>query len=79
MQRTEDALESTPTSRFAGDTLPAGSLNALGNVRLGGRYLLHRGEGLWSVQLIGGFNTSTFRQNTGLRTGYDAWYVTPRI
>lgn len=79
IQRTEDALESTPTSRFAVDTLPAGSLNALGNVRLGGRYLLHKGKGLWAVQLVGGFNTATFEQANGLRTGYDAWYVTPRI
>ncbi len=77
--RTGSELHEARDDRYTGDTVEAGSLNALGNIRLGGSYLLHQGDWNWSAELIGGMRSASYQHPTGLRSGYDAWYVTPRI
>jgi len=58
------------------DTLPNGTLNYLGNYRLGARYrVLNRNQTAVSVQGIVESNNSDLNQITGLQTGFDAWSV----
>ena len=76
---TGDELRDAKDGRYPEDTVSAGNLNTLGNVNLGIRYLLNEGDLLWSAQLMTGLNTSEYEHATGLRSGYDAWYFTPRI
>ncbi len=76
---TGNELMKAPHDPYPEDTVEAGRLQALGNVRLGGRYLLSRGDFLWSAQLMLGMKSASYHNATGLRSGYDAWYATPRI
>ncbi len=77
--KTGDHLRPAPDDRYPGDTVAAGSRNGTSNIDIGGRYLLSEGALLWSVQLITGLNSAFYDHPTGLRSGYDTWYVTPRI
>ena len=77
--KTGNDVRSLSQDPFPNDTLQSGTLNTPGNINIGGRYLLHRGDYLWSVQMIGGFNSAAYQNKSGLRSGYDAWYVTPKV
>lgn len=58
------------------DTLPTGSMNYLGNYRLGARYqVLKKNQTVVSLQGIVESNNSDLNQITGLQTGFDAWSV----
>lgn len=77
--RTGEKLHEAPDDIYTSDTVESGSLNDLGNLRLGGTYLLHDGDFKWSFELMGGMKTASYQNPTGLRTGYDAWYMSPSI
>ncbi|MFB6258598.1 MAG: hypothetical protein ABEH38_07880 [Flavobacteriales bacterium] len=79
IMRTGAELHETKAYPYPGDTVQAGRLNAMGNVVLGGRYLLSKGDLLWSAQLMVGMKSAQYQEASGLRSGYDAWYATPRL
>lgn len=70
-----------PNPEISADTPPteAGSLTALGNIRLGLRRSLARGTWNVAVQLDVEAPTAEFRTGTGLRSGYDAWSAVPVV
>ncbi|MFB6258561.1 MAG: hypothetical protein ABEH38_07695 [Flavobacteriales bacterium] len=76
---TGDKLLEAPDDRYSSDTVEAGNLNTLGNLRIGGSYSLHSGTYNWSVKLMMGLKTASYQHATGLRSGYDAYYASPRI
>lgn len=77
--KTGNEVRSLNNDPFPEDTLTSGSLNTLGNINIGARYLIARGELLWSVKVNSGIRSADYQHNTGLRSGYDAWYVTPSV
>lgn len=77
--KTSEELRSTKEDLSPSDTIAAGSFNTLGNVDLGARYLIHEGDFLWSIQLMSGLKTASYRHESGLRSGYAAWYLTPQV
>lgn len=79
VMRTGKELRDTEAYPYPGDTIESGRLNALGNIALGGRYLLARNDLLWSAQLVLGMKSAQYQERTGLRSGYDAWFATPRL
>lgn len=52
---------------------------ALGNIEIGIKHLLYNKAFTLSGQLSIEANTSTFDDNSGIRTGYDAWSFTPTL
>ena len=66
------------SSGFSGNTLPAGKLTGLGNVSLSVIYGIKQNTNwVYSVQLRTDLNTASEDESTGLRTGIDAWGITP--
>jgi hypothetical protein len=66
------------SSGFSGNTLPAGSLSGLGNAGLAVIYgIKQNAKWVYSVQLRADLNTASEDQTTGLRTGVDAWGISP--
>ncbi len=55
------------------------SLTSLGNIQLGVKHNFYNKKWLISGQLMIEANTGDFEETSGLRTGYDAWTVTPLI
>ena len=55
------------------------SLTSLGNIQLGVKHNFYNKKWLISGQLMVEANTGEFEEASGLRTGYDAWTVTPLI
>ncbi len=55
----------------------AESKTALGNIEIGIRRVFYKKEWIISGQLSTEINTSTFYKDSGLRTGYDTWTITP--
>ncbi len=74
-----EKVRSLKNDPFAKDTLTNGTLNTLGNINIGARYLIARNELLWSLQLTSGVRSAAYQHNTGLRSGYNAWYLTPKL
>ncbi len=68
-----------PTVDIDGPFTESGTLTALGNIEIGGRYNLYNSTYVVSGQLNVELNTSTFDSDLGLRTGYDAYAFTPTI
>ncbi|MBX2841555.1 MAG: transporter [Flammeovirgaceae bacterium] len=63
---------------FSGDTIPSGSLSGFGNISLSAIYGLQQsGQWVYSLQLRTDLNTAKEKQESGLRTGVDAWGVAP--
>lgn len=60
-------------------TIKEGTLTALGNVDLGGRYLLSENKVNLTIQLQIGFPTSSFDNDTGLRSGINSLVINPSI
>ncbi|SEC42419.1 hypothetical protein SAMN04489761_2954 [Tenacibaculum sp. MAR_2009_124] len=58
---------------------PEGSETSLGNIQLGVKHNFYNKKWLISGQIGVEANTSTYTATSGLRTGYDAWTVTPLI
>ena len=52
---------------------------ALGNIEIGIKHLLYNKAFTLSGQLSIEANTGTFDDNSGIRTGYDAWSFTPTL
>jgi len=52
---------------------------ALGNIEIGIKHNFYNKEWLISGQINIEANTSTFNTNSGIRTGYDAWSITPLL
>jgi len=61
------------------DTLKSGSINSLGNIYVAIKYPIRTDGLMISAQLGFEFNTSTYDDFTGLRTGFDATTITPTI
>lgn len=76
---TGNELLEAPDDRYTEDTVSSGSLNALGNVRLGGRYSFHRGKYHWAAKFMGGMKSASYLHEPGLRSGYDAWTAVPEL
>jgi hypothetical protein len=58
--------------------LSDGSLNAFGNINLGLTYNFYKKNGyVISAKLLSALPTATFKENTGLRTGTDAFGIAP--
>ncbi len=76
---TSEELQKTEPDLAPTDTIAAGSFNTLGNIDVGAKYLIHQGSFLWSIELMVGLKTASYRHSAGLRSGYDAWYLTPKI
>ena len=53
------------------------SQTALGNIQLGIKQNFYNNKWLISGQLLLEANTGTYEEASGLRTGYDAWTITP--
>lgn len=53
------------------------SQTALGNLQLGVKHNFYNKKWLISGQLLLEANTGTYEDASGLRTGYDAWTITP--
>lgn len=60
-------------------TIEETSTTALGNVQVGFRYKILDSKFVLSSQLNLEANSGTFDNNSGIRTGYDAWTFTPTI
>ena len=54
-----------------------GSESSLGNVQLGVKHNFYNKNWLISGQICVEVNSGSFNTTTGLRTGYDAWTITP--
>lgn len=72
-----DAGDLNPDASISPTTIESGSLAAPGNLRLGIRRALARGDWNAALQLDVEAPTGAFREETGLRTGYDAWSIAP--
>lgn len=59
--------------------LPSGSLNALGNVSLAGKYTLYDKNIRIAGQLLIESGVHSVKNDIGLRTGYAAWVAVPSI
>lgn len=79
IQRTGDELLEAPDDRYTADTVASGRLNAFGNLRSGFTYALSSGTYHWALELMAGMRTASYRAPSGLRSGYDAWFATPRL
>ncbi|CAM1369311.1 conserved exported hypothetical protein [Tenacibaculum sediminilitoris] len=53
------------------------SENLLGNIQLGIKHNFSNSKWLFSGQFSIEANTSTYKENSGIRSGYDAWTFTP--
>lgn len=62
----------TPLTTEASET-------ALGNVTLGVKHLFHQGTWVISGQLNLGLNSGKFFEESGLRSGFDAYTISPKI
>lgn len=60
-------------------TTSAGNTTSLGNLELGIKHNFYNKNWLISGQLSLEANTGSFDNATGIRTGYDAWTVTPLL
>ena len=56
-----------------------GEESAFGNIEIGIKHNFYNKDWLISGQINLEANTSTFNINSGIRTGYDAWSVTPLL
>ena len=74
--KSEDIVDAT---NFAMPLTSEGSETALGNVVLGVKHRLHQGNWVVSGQLNLGLNTGQFFEDSGLRTGFDAYTISPKI
>lgn len=57
--------------------LPAGSLNAFGNISVAGKYTFFDKNVHLAGQLLVETNTHSLKNQIGLRTGYSAWALVP--
>lgn len=57
----------------------SGSETSFGNIQLGIKHQLYNNGWVISGQLISEINTSSYDENTGIRTGYDAFTFTPQL
>lgn len=65
---------------WQGITLEKGNLTNLGNINLAFTYLLHQKNGVVvSSKLAASMNSSEYDETTGLRTGYNAFGISPTI
>lgn len=62
---------------FPSFTIDEASETLLGNIQLGIKHNFYNNKWLLSGQLSIEANTSTYKENSGLRSGYDAWTFTP--
>lgn len=62
---------------FPSITIEEASETLLGNIQLGIKHNFSNNKWLLSGQLSIEANTSTYKENSGLRSGYDAWTFTP--
>ncbi|XRE43241.1 hypothetical protein ACIVBQ_001445 [Tenacibaculum discolor] len=62
---------------FPSFTIDEASETLLGNIQLGIKHNFSNNKWLLSGQLSIEANTSTYKENSGLRSGYDAWTFTP--
>lgn len=62
---------------FPSFTIEETSETLLGNIQLGIKHNFSNNKWLLSGQLSIEANTSTYKENSGLRSGYDAWTFTP--
>lgn len=53
--------------------------SGLGNIQLGVKHLIHNKNWVISGQLNVEANTASFNEDSGIRTGYDAWSFIPTI
>ncbi|SHM92260.1 hypothetical protein [Polaribacter sp. KT 15] len=60
-------------------SLDSGSKTAFGNISLGLKHQFYNKNWVISGQLVTELNTSTFDENTKIRTGYDAFTFTPQL
>ncbi|WP_299064431.1 hypothetical protein [uncultured Polaribacter sp.] len=60
-------------------SLDSGSKTAFGNISLGLKHQFYNKNWVISGQLVTALNTSTFDENTKIRTGYDAFTFTPQL
>ncbi len=58
---------------------PEGSESSLGNIQLGVKHNFYNKKWLVSGQVGIEANTGSYDTTTGLRTGYDAWTITPLV
>ena len=56
-----------------------GEKNSLGNIEIGIKHNFYKKDWLISGQLSVKANTNTFANNTGIRTGYNAYTISPLI
>ncbi|CAM1357773.1 transporter [Tenacibaculum xiamenense] len=59
--------------------IPEGSESSLGNIQLGVKHNFYNKKWLISGQVGVEANTGSYNAATGLRTGYDAWTITPLV
>ncbi|CAM1345741.1 hypothetical protein [Tenacibaculum crassostreae] len=62
---------------FPSFTIDEASETLLGNVQLGVKHNFYNKKWLISGQLSIEANTSSYRENSGIRSGYDSWTFTP--
>lgn len=60
-------------------TTQEGNINSLGNINVGIKHNFKNKKWLFSGQLNIEANTGTFDENSGLRTGLDAWTFSPLL
>lgn len=72
--------EDLETSSFFPTPLESGDLTALGNVSVAGIYKLPQTKN-WvaTAKLRLDMNTASYEEETGLRTGFDAWGIAPSL
>ena len=59
------------------DTANSGTLQGLSNLSFAGKFLIKQNKYVSSFQLTVGTSTAKFQNETGLRTGFDCWLITP--
>ncbi|QOD59810.1 hypothetical protein H9I45_10670 [Polaribacter haliotis] len=71
---------SNPAIDCIGDcSKPASSKTTFGNIQLGLKHQFYNNGWVLSGQLLSEINTSSYDENTGIRTGYDAFTFTPQL
>lgn len=77
--RTGDELLDPVNDNYPEDTVAAGSMHAFSNTFIGAKYLLGTGSYQISAKMLIGANSASYDSATGLRSGYDAWMLTPSV
>lgn len=79
MLSTSEALLNPINDNYPLDTVESGNMYAFSNISAGAKYLLATGAFQIAGKLMLGANTTAYDSATGLRSGYDAWLITPSI